>query len=113
MKTTAIIAILTGTAIILSPITSTFSINNTILLLNFISIIRLGGFMSMKFELINLTLLVLLVYIGLSSILALVSNLIRVHRALLAYFIRISLVTLDYFIINAFFSRIWFYLHLI
>jgi hypothetical protein len=33
----------------------------------------------MKFELINLTLLVLLVYIGLSSILALVSNLIRVH----------------------------------
>ena len=74
------ILILTGTAIILSPITSTFSINNTILLLNFISIIRLGGFMSMIVELINLTLLVLLVYIGLSSILALVNGLIRVAK---------------------------------
>ena len=55
---------------------TTFSINNTILLLNFISIICLGGFMSMKFELINLTLLVLLVYIGLSSILALVNGIL-------------------------------------
>ena len=64
------------TAIIISAITTTFSINNTILLLNFISIICLGGFMSMKFELINLTLLVLLVYIGLSSILALVNGIL-------------------------------------
>ena len=63
-------------AIILSTITLTFSINNTILLLNFISIIRLGSFMSMIVELINLTLLVILVYIGVSSILSLVNSLV-------------------------------------
>ena len=63
------------TAIILSTITLTFSINTTILLLNFISIIRLGSFMSMIVELINLTLLVILVYIGVSIILSLVNGL--------------------------------------
>ena len=52
----------------IDSVSGSVDLNTTILLLNFISIIRLGSFMSMIVELINLTLLVILVYIGVSII---------------------------------------------
>ena len=70
-----IFSLLSLISVILCTITLTFSINNIILLLNFISIIvNLSFILLLIVELINLTLLVLLVYVSLLMILFIVQQ---------------------------------------
>jgi len=62
--------------LVLSTITLTISLNNVILLLNFISIVGIIGYLLLITSFINLTLLILLVYASLISLLFLVNGLI-------------------------------------
>ena len=62
--------------LILATITLTFSLNNVILLFNFLSIIFIFSFSLLVFSYILITLLILIIYSSLSSILFLVNGLL-------------------------------------
>ena len=71
--------------LILATITLTFSLNNVILLFNFISIILILSFSLLVFNLISITTLILIIYSSLSSILFLVNGLILMYSLSFKY----------------------------